>query len=203
MPMDNSSAAISMPDSMPDTESDKTVPTSVEEEASLPPSSTLKDTDPPVDDSNSANSIPDATKSVPDITDSIPDTAGSIPGSIPDTANLVPNIEATNSVTLTPNSVSDAAVPDPVVDQDTEFIDFMNQPEPVEQMSSSQRRDAEPRRAAASFTISGADPITSSGDHAIDSNDVTVVPEATEDTELEISHLVHDWMDKVLKCNNV
>ena len=215
--LDNSSAANSIPDAIPDTQSDKTVSTAVEEETSIP-QSISEDTNPqllPLDGSNSAYSIPDTTKitSIPDTPSSMPDTANSIPvttGSIPDTANLVPDIEATNSVPtstvepkmepviLTPNSAPDATIPDPMLDEeDTEFIDFMNQPEPVEQMSSSQRMDAEPRRAAASFNISGADPITSSDDHAIDSNDVVVVQEATEDTELEISHLVHDWMDKV------
>ena len=228
-PLNDSNSANSIPDAMPETQSDKHVSTTVEEETSLPSSSTPEDTNPqllPMDDSNSANSIsdttksiqdtadsiPDTTNSVPDTTNSAPDTADSTPGSITDTANVVPNIETIptsgvepkmEGVTCTPNSVPDATVPDPMLEEDTEFIDYMNQPEPVELTSSSQGRDAaEPRRAAASFNISGADPIASSGDHAIDSNDVVVVPEATEDTELEISHLVHDWVDKVV-CNAI
>ena len=179
--------------------------------------STPDTTDSIPDNANSlpgpTNPIPDIAKSVPDIGDSIPDNANSIPdtaNSIPDTTNSVPDIEATNTVptssveakldhepaSLPPESV--ATVADPVVDQDTVFIDYMNQPDPLESMSSPQRKDAEPRRAAGSFDITGADPIASSGDHAIDSDDVAIAPEANEDTELKISHLVHDWMDKVI-----
>ena len=166
---------------------------------------------------DNANSIPGTANSVLDIADSVPDIVDSIPhsaNSIPDTTNSVPDIEATNTVPTSslepkldhePASLApdlDATVADPAVDQDTVFIDYMNQPDPLEQLNRSQRKDAEPRRAAGSFEITGADPIATSGDHAIDSNDVAVAPEANEDTELEISHLVHDWMDKVI-CTHI
>lgn len=197
-----------------------------ETEASLPPSSTPEDTNlqsPPAADSTIANSVPNTTNSVLvtespllNVTNSKPDTANSksdTANSIPDIASSVPATEpvaAVPTATVEPkivpadsNSVSDTPNHDSVLEtpnEDTEFIDYMNQPDPLEQSSSSEQRDTGPRRAAASFNITGADPIASSGDHAIDSDDVVVLPEATKDTELEISHLVHDWMDKVLTC---
>lgn len=189
---------------------DETVSAPSEKESSSPPSSTSEGTNPqssPMADSSVGNSVPITTKSVPDTANPVIDTANSVP----DITNSSPNTEPVASVptpkvepkieSVTSSSVSDTPNHDPLLetpDQEPDFIDYMNQPDPTEQSNTSERRDAEPRRAAASFNISGADPIASSGDHAIDSNDVIVVPEATENNELEISHLVHDWMDKVL-----
>ena len=207
-------------------QSDEAVSTATEKEALLPPSSTAEDTNLqslPVGDSGIANSVPNTTNSVLttespllNVTNSKPDTANSksdTVNSIPDIASSLPDTEPVAAVptdTAEPkivpadsNSVSDTPNHDSVLEtpnEDMEFIDYMNQPDPLEQSCSSERRDTEPRRAAASFNITGADPIASSGDHAIDSNDVIILPEATEDTELEISHLVHDWIDKVLAC---
>ena len=196
-----------------DSISDSTNANSVPDDANSVPHSA--DSTPDTADSipDNANSLPDPTNSIRDIAESVPDIVDSIPdttNSILDTTNSVPDVEATSSVPTSgvepkldhePVSLpldSDATVADPVLNQDTVFIDYMNQPDPLESMSSPQRKDAEPRRAAGSFDITGADPIASSGDHAIDSDDVAIAPEANEDTELEISHLVHDWMDKVI-----
>ena len=185
----------------------------MEMESSLPSSSsTSEDTNSQsslvATDSNTANTTPDTANSVPDSTSSIPDTVKSIQDttdSIPDTkvidSELIPHVEPNvEPVAITPDSVSDTTNPDPVLEtanQETEFVDYMNKPDPIEPASISERRAADPRKAATSFNISGADPIASSGDHAIDSDDVIVIPEATEDSEVEISHLVHDWIDKV------
>ena len=203
--------------------SDETVSTATEKEASLPPSSKPEDANlqsPPVAESSIANSVPITTNSVLAAENSILDSTNAksdIVNSKPDTANLTPDI-ADSSHDAEPV----AAVPTPIIEPkikpapsisvsdtpnhnsvletpntNTEFIDYMNQPDPLEQSNTSDRRDAEPRRAAASHNVTGADPIASSGDHAIDSDDVVVLPETTKDTELEISHLVHDWLDKV------
>lgn len=190
---------------------DEAVSTATEKEASLPLSSSIPE-DPhsqslSVADSSVANSAPTTAESIPGTTNSMPCTANFIPDitdSILDTENSLPNTEPVSSVPTTSTKIEDVTPnPDPILEtpnQDTEFIDYMYQPDPLEKSTSLQQRDTESRRAATSFSISGADPIANSGDHAIDSDDVTVLPEATENNELEISHLVHDWIDKVFKC---
>ena len=187
-------------------QSKKEVSTTTEKAKTLSPSSTPADMNSPSMLTHNSSIGPDTKSSIPNTTDSIPDTTNSIPDSIPvsEVMDSVPTDNVESNIkpnTITPSSGSDTANPDPILEtpnqENTEFIDYLKQPQPVKETNNLQRRDTEPRRAAASFSISGADPIISSGDHAIDSDDVVIVPEATEDEELEISYLVHDWIDKV------
>ena len=123
--------------------------------------------------------VPDSHASVPDSTIPMPDSQSANPVDFQNT-EMVPDSQTTNcavSADITPNS--------------NEITTREDQPIPLTP------RSAGPRRAASSSSVIGADPIASSGDLAIDSDDVIVMPKDVEDDVLEIAHLNHDWLDKV------
>jgi len=107
------------------------------------------------------------------------------------TLEPVPSSNTTNSIS---NSLSTNSIPD---SQTANTNNVFTPPvQSSQQHTTTPRRDG-PRSAASSSSVTGADPIASSGDLAIDSSDVIIKPEDVEEDTLEIAHLNHDWLDKV------
>ena len=131
----------------------------------------------PVPDTDTTSSIPDCPS-----TNSILDSQSANSVNLQNT-EVVPDSQTTNSTLSTDAipSTSDVTTPEGKV---------------IPSSQTTPRSDG-PRRAASSSSVAGADPIASSGDLAIDSDDVIVMPEDVEDDVLEIAHLNHDWLDKV------
>ena len=170
------------------------------------------------DSAQPLNSVPDTVTKMTEIArspDPIPDTKDSELENTSDaisdaqTAGVTPNLQnVSDSHASVPNSIipmphSQSAIP---VDlQNTEMITESKATNcavsadttPICTTPQTTPRSAGPRRAASSSSVIGADPIASSGDIAIDSDDVVVMPKDVEDDVLEIAHLNHDWLDKV------
>jgi len=135
---------------------------------------------------NTSDAISDAqTAGVTPNLQNVSDSHASVPNSIipmPHSQSAIP-VDLQNTEMITESKATNCAV-----SADTTPICTTPQTTP---------RSAGPRRAASSSSVIGADPIASSGDIAIDSDDVVVMPKDVEDDVLEIAHLNHDWLDKV------
>jgi len=183
-----------VPHSIPDTQPGSSIPDAIAKTAEI---GITPDPIPDAKDSKlENNSTTDSSDAMPDsqTADITPELQG-VPDSKPDSTIPMPDCQSTNPVnTELDSQTTNSAISAAPAPSTNDIATQEDQPIPSPHTTP---RCAGPRRAASSSSVIGADPIASSGDLAIDSDDVIIMPEDVEDDVLEIPYLNHDWLDKV------